>query len=134
MDICLHNTPQTMQDIRQAAQRLFQMHPAALNAAHIQHIINQADQMVAGSQYLFQVFQYLVFSVYMRDSQSCKTDNRVHRRTDIMRHIGKEHALCLVCTVRLEKSVLQQCSLFHFPACFSVNIAETQHDAPAAVP
>ncbi len=47
MNICLHNITQPMKNIRQTAGLLLQMHLAALNTAHIQYIVNKAQQMVS---------------------------------------------------------------------------------------
>ena len=47
LDIGLNDAAQAVGDIREAAQGLVQVHFAAFNAAHVQNVINQADQMVA---------------------------------------------------------------------------------------
>ena len=46
MNIRLQNTPQPMENIRQAAGLLIQMDLSALNPAHIQNIIDQTEQMI----------------------------------------------------------------------------------------
>ncbi len=50
--------------------------------------------MVAGSHDLFEIFFHLFLIVYMPDGQSGKSYDGVHRGTDIMGHVGKEHAFC----------------------------------------
>ena len=47
MNIRLQDVAQSMQDLRQTAFLLIQMHPAALDPAHIQNIVDQAQQMIA---------------------------------------------------------------------------------------
>ena len=44
MNVCLQNTAQPVKDIRQTAGFLIQMHFTALNAAHIQNIINPFER------------------------------------------------------------------------------------------
>ena len=53
------------------------------------------------------------FVVNITYSQCRKTDNRIHWCPDIMRHIGKESTLCLVCCLRCTYC-LRKC-LIHFP-------------------
>ena len=105
---------QTIQNIRQGTWLFIQMHFPAFNTAHIQNVIDQAQQMVSRCHNLFQIFRYLFLVVHMRDCKSGKSDNRVHRRADVMGHIGQKDAFCLVCLVRLLQRVFQQIFLFDF--------------------
>ena len=41
-----------------------------------------------------------------------KPDNRIHRRTNIVGHIGKERRLCPVGMLRLHQRILQRLCLF----------------------
>ncbi len=47
MNIRLKNVAQIMQNVRQAARLFFQMYFPALNTAHIQNIVYQAQQMIS---------------------------------------------------------------------------------------
>ena len=64
----------------------------------------------------------------LTNSQIRKTDNSVHRRTDIMRHIGKKYALCLARFFRLGKRILK---LYSLPEIMSglQNIIQADVDA-----
>ena len=63
-----------------------------------------------------------------------KAQNGVHRRPDIVGHIGQEHALGLICAVGLHQSVLQQIRLFHFVPGFLVHAPGTQHNGALSAP
>ncbi len=63
----------------------------------------------------------------MRDRQSCKSNDRIHRSSDIMRHIGQEYALRLARSVRLHEGILKQTLLLHLLAHLHIHTAET-HD------
>ncbi len=65
----------------------------------------------------------------MRKRQRCKPDNCIHRRTDIMRHIGKKYTLRLTGPVSLIQSILQKILLLHFPADFPIHTAESKYNA-----
>ena len=82
-----------MQHLREADLCLFQVELAALNAAHIQDIIDQREQMVAGGQDLAQIVLDLVLVVNAADRQCGEADDGIHGRADIVRHIGKEGTL-----------------------------------------
>ena len=60
---------------------------SAFDFRYIQYIIDQMQQMLAGGRNLFCIFPYLhrIFSILIK--QRRKTKHRIHRSTDIMRHI-----------------------------------------------
>ena len=61
--------------------------------------------------------QHRVIQIIQR--KVCKTDNGIHRRADVMRHVRKEHRLCIVCLFSLHKSLFQKLLLFlKFPLLF----------------
>ena len=72
----------------------------ALNTAHIQDIIDQWEQMITGGKNLTQIIPNPFFIINVAYSQCGKTNNRIHWCPDIVRHIGKKGALCLVCSLR----------------------------------
>ncbi len=89
--------------------------------------------MVSGSHDFFEVFFYLIPAVNMGNGQSRKADDRIHRRADVVRHIGKKYAFCFACAVRLQKSVFEQALLFHFAADFRIYAAQSQDNSVAVV-
>ena len=68
--------------------------------------------MLAGGGNLVQVFLHLVRLIDVGGSQSGKADDRIHWCPDIVRHIGKEGALCLVCSLRSADRLRKR--LIHF--------------------
>ena len=84
---------QIVQHIRKVDLHLFQMDLSAFNAAHIQHIVDEGEQMVAGCKGLGKVVLHPIFIVDIADRQRGKADDGVHGGADIVGHIGKEGAL-----------------------------------------
>ena len=97
-----------MEHIRQICLHLIQLDFAAFDAAHIQNIINQAQEMIAGRQNLGQVILYLVLLLKIGQSQSSKADNRIHRGANVVGHIGQEHTLGLVGRLRYMQGILRR--------------------------
>ena len=63
---------------------------AALDAAHIQHIVDEGEQMLAGGGDLFQVVQHLLAVVDVGRRQRGEADDGVHRGADIVAHVEQE--------------------------------------------
>ena len=84
---------QVVQHIRKVDFHLFQMDLSAFNAAHIQHIVDEGEQMVAGCKGLGKVVLHPILIVDIADRQRGKADDGVHGGADIVGHIGKEGAL-----------------------------------------
>ncbi len=76
-----------MHDLGKRRLLLLNLYLSALNAAHIQYIVDQAEQMIARSRDLRQIVLYLFPVIKMRRRQRRKTDDRVHRRPYVMGHI-----------------------------------------------
>ncbi len=133
-DIRLNDIAEPVEDVGQAAFLLVQMHLAALYAAHVQDIVNQAQQMVAGGHDLLQVFLHLIPVAYMGHGQGGEAHDGVHGGADIVGHIGEEDALGLAGPVRLQEGVLKLLLLLHFLAGLLVHAAQPQDHAVACVP
>ena len=97
-----------MQDIRQVGLRFLQIDFSALDPAHVQHIVNQAKQVLAGRQNFGQVVFHFLPVVNVGYRQRRETDDCVHRRADIMGHVGKEGALCFIRFLRHMEGLLRQ--------------------------
>ena len=70
----------------------------------------------------------------MSHRQRRKSYNRIHRRTNIVGHIGKEHTFCLIGPIRLHECIFQQILLFQFASDFFIHTAESKYDTMTAVP
>ena len=134
MDIRMHDVAQPVEDVGQGTGLLLQGHLPALNSAHIQHIVDEAEQMVAGCHNFFQIALHLVPLVDVGGGQGCKADNGVHGGADIVRHVGQESAFGLVGPVCLHQGVLQQVHPLDLPAGILVHIPKAQHHLPAVLP
>ena len=82
-----------MQHIGQVGFLLLQLDAAAFDSAHIQHIVDEGQQMVAGGQNLGQIFPHLVGVFHIGHRQRGKADDGVHGGADVVRHIGQESTL-----------------------------------------
>ncbi len=133
-DVRLDDIAEPMQDVGQAAFLLVQVHLAALYPAHVQDIVDQAQQMVAGGHDLLQIFLHLLPVVYMGHGQGGEAHDGVHGGADVVGHIGEEDALGLAGPVGLKEGVLQQRLLLHLLAGLLIHAAQAQHHAVAFVP
>ena len=102
-----------MENLREIALRLFQIDLPALNPAHFQNIIDQCQQMIAGSQDLGQIPLNTFHALVALDRKIGETDNGVHRSADVMGHIGQERTLRPVAFLRLNSLIIK---LVIFPA------------------
>ncbi len=109
------------------------MHPAAFNPAHIQNIIQQAQQMITGGHDFFEVILHLLGLLDVGQRQRRETNDCIHRRADIVRHIRKENAFRLAGPVGLHQCILQLILLFHLAADLFIYAADTDYDAVVAV-
>ena len=54
--------------------------------AHIQNVIDQAEQMLGRHRDLVQIIPQLVRVIQVGKSQGRHTNDRIHRRTDVVAH------------------------------------------------
>ena len=66
---------------------------ARFNAAHFQHIIDQGEQMLRGLGDFGQIVLHRLLILDMLSSQISEAHNRIHRRSDIMRHVVQKDCL-----------------------------------------
>ena len=66
---------------------------AALDAAHIQNVVDDAEQQTPGAFQLFKMLSQLVRLVQLVFHQGGDADDGVHRCADIVAHVGQE--ICL---------------------------------------
>ena len=86
-DVGLNDRPQVMNDVGQVRVALVDRHLAALDAAHVEHVVDQRQQMLARYGDLRKVVLHLLPVVDVRRRKRGKPDDRVHRRADIVRHV-----------------------------------------------
>ena len=101
-----------MHEIRQVHCLFLDLHLAALNAAHIQHIVDEGEQVLAGSGDLFQVVQHLLLILNMGRRQRGEADNGVHRGADVVAHVEQKLPLGAVCRCLVPDGKFQLAVLF----------------------
>ena len=70
-----------------------QRHPAGFNTAHVQDVVDQAQQMLGADADLFQLIPRLGLKVRIPQRKAVQADDRVHRRADLVAHVGEERGL-----------------------------------------
>ena len=86
---------------------IFNFNGTALNSAHIQHIIDQTEQMLAGCTDFFQIIQNKLCIINMCCRKYCESDDRIHGCTDIMGHITQKRCFRPVRMLRSCKCISQ---------------------------
>ena len=81
------------EQIIKAKLLLAQHHFAALYLGNLQNIVDQMDQMLPGGFDLFGIFPHLIRIFCILVQQRSKSENGVHGRADVMRHIGQKCCL-----------------------------------------
>ena len=103
----LYNIYQVVHQFRDIALLIMNLQLSALNTAHIQNVIDQAQQMITGGKNFLQTIFHLILSLHMAGCNGCKTDNSIHRCTYIVAHIGKESSLGLIGMLCLHQGILK---------------------------
>ena len=93
--------------VRQMHRLFLDLHLAALDAAHIQHIVDEGEQVLAGDRDLFQVVQHLFLIINMGRRQRGEADDGVHRGADVVAHVEQELPLGTVCRCLVPDGKLQ---------------------------
>ena len=88
LNLRLDNIDDAIHHLPQGNLIHIQRHFAAFDFGHIQHVVNQSQQMLAGKGDFFQAVLHLLRVVNIGGSNSRHAHNSVHGRADIMAHIG----------------------------------------------
>ena len=120
-NICLYDCLQVMHDFRKGCFLFLNLYLAAFNAAHIQDIINQTQQMIAGrwrgKRRGFEGILGYGAGLYRWENVWCAVSpyNCIHRCPDIMGHIIKKGSLRLIGMLCCLKGILKVNLLFLQP-------------------
>ena len=117
-----------MHQFRNITLLFLDLHLSTFNPAHIQNIVNQAEQMITGRKYFLQTVSYLIPVINMTGRNGGKSDNSVHRRTDVVGHIGQKCSLGPVSMLRLHQCVLERLGLFLLLLHLIGNLFGHNHD------
>ena len=78
---------QVVDQLGQAEVLLCQRDLPALDAGHVQHLVDEAEQVATGLRDLSQALDDLDLAVDVRPRDRREADDRVHRRADVVRHV-----------------------------------------------
>ena len=96
MDLAADDGLDIVEHIRQVDLLLLQLNFAAFNAAHVQHIVDEAQQVVAGGENFCQIVLHLLGAAHIGDGQGGEADDGVHGGADVVGHIAQEGGLGLI--------------------------------------
>ena len=98
---------QVIDQLRQAEILLGKAHSPALDSGHIQHFIDQSQQMTARFCDLAKALDHPVLTLDIRTRNGGQANDCIHRCTDIMGHIGEKFCLGAACVFRCPVRILQ---------------------------
>ena len=67
--------------------------PARFDAAHVENIIDESEQMSCASSDLFEIFFGIFRQCFITQCKAVKPDDRIHRSAYLMAHAGEECSL-----------------------------------------
>ena len=111
---------------------LHKLHLAGLDLAHVQHLIDQTQQVLAGKGNLLQAVLYPNFIVNMGSGNGGHADNAVHGGADVVGHIGQEVGLGAVGCLRRIIGFLQRHFLLSFFLDQIIHVPGSDHRRKAA--
>jgi len=98
---------QVIDQLRQAEILLGKAHSPALDSGHIQHFIDQSQQMTARFCDLAKALDHPVLALDIRTRNGGQTNDCIHWCTDIMGHIGEKFCLGAACVFCRPVRILQ---------------------------
>ena len=84
--------------------------------------------MLRGRPDLLQVFPRLIRRLRILQGNAVQADDRIHRRADLMAHVGQERGLCPVCLLRGCQSVAQRLTLLHRRPGLGIRVHKARAD------
>ncbi len=100
LDQRLHHGQQILNQFGEIEVLLRKHHLAALYAAHVQHLVDQGQQMTAGHRDLGETVHHPVPVIDMGAGNGRHTDDGVHGCADIVAHLGQEIRLGVIGSLR----------------------------------
>ena len=99
---------QVIDQLRKIEILLGKGHLSAFDARHVQHFIDQSQQMAARLCHFAKALDHLILILDIRTCNGCQADDCIHRRPDVMGHIGEEVRLGPACILRRAVGLLQR--------------------------
>ena len=110
--IGLNDGAHVMDDVGQMHRLLINLDLAVLDAAHVQHVVDEGKEVLAGGGDLLQVVQHLLAVVDVGRGQRREADDGVHRRADVVAHVEEELPFGAVCRPLMLQGDFQPAVLF----------------------
>ena len=107
LDVRVHDVPERVEDVRQRLHFLVQDHLAGFDAAHVQHVVDQREEMFRGTRVGRQILLNAFGFVDVACREPGEPDDRVHRRADVVGHIAQERRFGAVRRLRHLQGVLE---------------------------
>ena len=108
-------------------------HASGLNAAHVKNVIDQSQQMTGAFSDLCKIRPGFIRQLFIPHRKAVQTDDRIHRGSDLMTHVGQECRLCTVCLFGSRKRITEHLFLCHILAHLCIDIREAHADRMHAV-
>ena len=119
--------------VRKADDVLVEGHLAALDAAHIQNVVHQAQQVVAGQHDLAQAVAHAISVVQVIQRDGRKARDGIHGRAEIVGHVGEEGRFRLARMLGQIERILQRHLLAQLLAHLAGDVAGGQDDLRVAL-
>ena len=102
---------------------------AALDLAHVENVVEQSEQILAGKLHLVHIVAQLVRVAHIVLHQVGNTHDRVHWCADIVAHVGKELGFGAVCALCNAECILGglSCAFLALAGTFQIVIGRTEH-------
>ena len=126
-DLCAGHGDQIVDEVRKVKRLLHQLHLAGLDLAHVQHLVNEAQQVLAGKGDLLQAVPHPGLIVNVGGGNGGHADDAVHGGADVVGHIGQELGLGPVGGFRRVVGLLQRLLLQTFLFDEVIHVAGTHH-------
>ena len=116
---------------------LFDGHASGFDAAHVQDVVDDPQQMMGGIADLSQVFLDLIAGRGIVHGDVVQTDDRVHWGADLVAHVGQECRLGFICFLGCAERLRQRLVFCHRLPHFLVDDGQAEahcmHDIVVAI-
>ena len=130
----LDDAVEVLQEVDQVVGLLVEGHLAALDMAHVQDVVDEAEEVGAGGLDLAQVLLNPFGLIDAAGGQSGKAHDGVHGRADVVGHVGEEGALGGIRLVGLGEGLFQKGPLLHLFAGLDIDAAQAEDDVVSHAP
>ena len=124
LNLGIHHGHQALHQLCQIKRLILQLHLAGLNLAHLQHLIDKVQKVLACHADLPQAVQHPLPVIHMAGGNSRHADDAVHGGADIVGHIGQKHRLGTIGAAGFLYRLIQPLLLSNLQLLFLIDILE----------